>query len=156
MCWLGKIDYQNSCRISDGNVKCFKVLGSYDGERFGYSYYKGFRYSVGETYVNERMPSPNPILPKAELFEFSDGVFHSYSGDGCELICEYGALWILPKSSMRKAFGFTNTKLPIAECTIPEGCAYYVNQVGEVVSQGIRIDGICTADEYIARKSKND
>lgn len=56
---------------------------------------------------------------------------------------------------MRKASGFANPNYPIAECTIPKGCAYCVNDDGEVVSQGIRVDRICTADEYIAMQSKN-
>lgn len=117
MCWISSKTPVAKIAKRDKVVykETWAALASEDSQ-FILSMWKRFKYKIGETYT---LPTPLEIKKRPynwSNFKISEG-FHSYNS--------------------KKFILFTN--LIIIKCIIPAGTKYYLNEMGDVVSESIKL-----------------
>ena len=137
MCWSGIVTNR---KVSDGNIKCFKVVRSLNERLYGY-YHQNTSYNLGITYIQEALILNKIIITKYNVLTTSrdtisiDKGYHSYSFD-CNVtigtmhnILNHDTLLVFSKDGI--FLDWFDIKSKIIECTIPKGTIYYENKKGE-------------------------
>lgn len=120
MCWSS---FHPIKKVAEKDIIVYKVLNV-----SGKSYYKGFCYEKGKLY------SLNKQLKITNLNYIKEG-FHSYS-EGSSFCWNIFFNTLIVKSPS----GLIYENYPkgiLVRCVVPKGSEYYVNKLGEVVSNKI-------------------
>ena len=137
MCWWAISQKDMQIKTADTPIKVFKVCcrNHYNKQRV-FSYYMDFNYKEGETY---KLPMYTGTRFDIQMWHRYDG-FHSYSQD--VNITFYRDEYLAVRDQNMQFIDYLQLKqnLVIAECTIPKGAHYYMNQRGEIVSDQIKIE----------------
>lgn len=133
----------NDRRIASEDVEVIKIVRGDSKNTFKSAYYN-FKYKLNGNYECE-MPH--------NLFNIEIG-FHSYIPSRVFISSNKLGIEVRTYSSLildwfgdEKNRKFKNV-LYIMHCIIPKGSAYYVNSLGEAVSEKIRVVGFEKASEY--------
>lgn len=153
MCWRTTESFPDALerRTAVKDIVAYKVLRLEEGGRF-FSYLQGFEYTPQRTCVlSEDLVMSKDVNGDRTINEG----FHSYGG-GCivktwgvsGMIGIYGQyrykLLYLYDSMGMGNYDCDSGDTVFARCVIPEGSAYYENERGEIVS-----DGICLTKDYV-------
>jgi len=107
-------------KITDRNIVCYKTVlvnTEDDNPKEGLSIYAGFRYKVGETYIENSL-TLDELNEKQRLYH---GVFHSFTRISNEYLKE---LAVDNEYWFRRGIKRT---ICIMECVIPAGTPYWEN-----------------------------
>lgn len=135
MCWESKTC---NIQIAKENIPVFKVVDNQAGKL--YSYYLGFEYTLGVEYTQKLN-----IIKEKDLYAINVG-FHSYSMKNAvtyEMVYE-GERFIKVNSYPTNSplDSFWRYSSVIADCIIPKGSRYCLNEKGEYVSDRIALINI--------------
>ena len=136
MCWISK-----ECKplVSDGHVKVIKICGQKENSRLCGYFRASFCYILNFTYKTE-------VNIKYFANEYYGDIgFHCYSADKCawKTDLKHRVIKIGTDIDTFSYFGvypidyadFSN--VAIVEGYIPKGTVYYINEDGEIISNGI-------------------
>ena len=147
MCWNSK---DVIAKIADNDIECFKIVLQ-DGSNTIYSYYQEFKYELNKLYKTELNFIKHRSLGYTSILQG----FHSYSNELKYDITYYNLIPLIKVFNDKtdntfQAYMVHSTlsnknilaKSVIANCIIPKGSTYYVNEHGEIVSNQIIIKSI--------------
>ena len=147
MCWRSK---RRKVKIADTDMPVFKIALEFDGEIHPYfNYSSPWRYVEGETYANDKSFDFN-YWKTDETFEVNKAI-HSYSAKNIRLttddvpppyirVCTYKTTKESNDVLTRYSQRYSIIKSVVMLCTIPKGTMYAVNEVGEIVSDAIKVE----------------
>lgn len=149
MCWCSKSTIPTV--IAENDVIVYKIMLSTGFNKYFKSFHFRKVYEVGKKYaeVMETEPNENPDISTMRYSMIIERGFHSYSmektsitANDCYLnvICNENGKYI-SNINYVKAFYTTNCEVVIAKCIIPKGSKYYMNDLGEIVSDHIIVTG---------------
>lgn len=140
MCWTTRKAKLAKQKIADRPIRVFKVCQTINEGTSVVPYFYCFNieYKTGDTYtINLNEPS----------FEFDTLVytiqkgFHSYnSAKNTILTANHVIVSVRCERGYRIGYYEKCKHLVKVDCTIPKGSTYYENEIGEIVSDTIRID----------------
>ena len=154
MCWVSRnLDYIKY-NVAEKDIYTFKVMEKKEG--IYYSYYFHKEYNLAEEYKNcisikfrydKKNKFGGGVLKEMTITEG----FHSYSSERCFVRNRVGSKgsWI---KVFRKQLLFGKCfedyvvdsryhQLVVMDCVIPRGSHYYINDMGEIVSNKIIVVG---------------
>lgn len=145
MCWTSH-NYKHPVKIiADEDIKVFKIVN-----RNLTSVYEDFQYEIEREYKLME-PIVLEIGSTAGMWLINKG-FHSYCFETVKIYVDYYSnifshetiqeISIYTKFGRNDKFVGDIGKYIIAECIIPKGSTYYINEFGEIVSDKISITGI--------------
>lgn len=136
MCWTSY--YNPEIRKAEKDIPCYKIVNR---DLTSY-YYTNFPYELNEIFTTEL------DTPRFNIYSFviSKG-FHSYSHNKCRIKYEVtknksglytGSYTIYSKTSVFILDALPADYTVILECVIPKDSLYYINGIGEIVSNRIK------------------
>lgn len=147
MCWITLHKERAIPKIADKDVKTFKVgLRKNNGTVVPY-YFKDI-----ETYTDgdKKTQDPLKIGFTGKYWTIETG-YHSYSKELWYTTRGIVCIFAHCKAGCGKMMSYypdtPKDTLVLIECTVPEGCTYYENEFGEIVSDTISIDKIVCLEE---------
>jgi len=137
MCWTSN---KLQPLISDGNVKVRKVCKIDNGKIYSY-FFQNFQYELGKEYQSEIYIS---IRKGKQNYYYGYTGFHSYSADNCSIgiytnfhgVSRFRVRCHTLQNCVLHTFEDT-CNCAVFEGYIPKGKKYYVNTVGEIISESI-------------------
>lgn len=148
MCWRSdKVEYQKK-KIADEDIEVFKIVQNICGDYFS-SIYQGFRYDIGNEYEQE-METGNVINTSITSEEYISQILihrglHSYSSKDVGINpagknMEYLCITSIRKNHVIDSFLIEEyANMYKLNCIIPKGSEYYENELGEIVSNKIKV-----------------
>lgn len=137
MCWFTVDTELIKGNIATDNIVCNKIVTLISGKIE--SAFIGFPYELNEVYsINKDLFIFPAILGRGTGYGILEG-FHSYSTN---VIYKYdnACINVYNKNVWINSFSaYFYTGLSIASCIIPKGSTYYLNELGEYVSDKIKI-----------------
>ena len=146
MCWRSK---QRKVKMADTDIPVFKIARESDcGIHPYFSNSSPWRYVEGETYANDKSFDFN--WKTNGTFEVNEAI-HSYSAKNIRLttddvpppyirVCTYKTTKESNDVFTRYSQCYSIIKSVVMLCTIPKGTRYAVNEVGEIVSNAIKVE----------------
>lgn len=152
MCWSSN---ELNPLISDGNVKVIKVCKIINGKICGY-FFQNFQYELGKEYQSEIYIFPQNGV---KSYYFGSTGLHSYSADKCTIgiytnclgSYHFQARCHALQNCIVHTFGEATCNCAVFEGYIPKGKTYYINRVGEIISESIvltkKLNQICVGNQ---------
>lgn len=149
MCWTTYNKELIVPKIAEDNIVCNKLV-RIDSNNIIKSDYYNFIYSLNTTYrLNQNLIVDRNFDIKGKLFyEIREG-FHSYSTNVTyrvnerkffyEKIRTYYENKLLDTYFVSEYMNDVHRQISMASCIIPKGSTYFLNEVGEYVSDSIKI-----------------
>ena len=135
---------------------CYRCFEQPETEIFR-SYYKAFKYRVGEVYSLDtdldtelKIGKTRFLLPE-KVWDVEEG-YHAYSfSTELEIVIKDLTVVLKVLSSKKSVDTYSGwldyKNLVVATCTLPVGTEYYQNEFGEIVANKIRIDKLQSVEE---------
>lgn len=156
MCWITLHKERAIPKIADKDIKTFKVSLRKDNGTVVPYYFNDI-----ETYAecDKKTQDPLKICFTGKYWTIETG-YHSYSKELWYATRGIVCIFAHCKTGCGKMMSYypdtPKDKLVLIECTIPEGCTYYENEFGEIVSDTIRIDKIISLEEMTESVYKSE
>lgn len=147
MCWKSKTEPIKM--VADKDIHVFKIANSPCTSLGVFPYFYNFNeicYKEGETYF-QRMAANEPYYGLFKEYIINLG-FHSYALNNIRLMGARSREIPLVATCAKKATSMHTSQkyniygLAIMLCVIPKGATYYVNSVGEIVSNKLKVERI--------------
>ena len=142
MCWIATTGVEYEEDIANDNIPVMKLVNMAPFNTI-YSYFRNFEYELNHIYYVANFGLDIEAIGKAIYIRRG---FHSYStkikiekDPSIEaIIIEYGTI-VIDTLPAKCYVHNLETNLAIADCIIPKGAHYFLNNHGEYVSNAIKI-----------------
>lgn len=133
MCWKTSDRINLIMKTADKPLKTYKVVDMLNGTYR--AYFRSFEYEPNKVYNEELQDFP--VIDQEDGFLSLSRGFHSYFGNLAVCVDDNRLINIRNREDERKWLARYDSYVIIAECTLPEGTRYYVNEDNEVISDRI-------------------
>lgn len=154
MCWESQ---DLELRISDGNVRIFKICQISNNTLRGY-YFPNFTYELDTEYETKMFIQANKETIKQTYKYIGTKGFHSYSAEKCVAKLKHDgfnderiAVWHKRDFFIHNFF-WRGNDLALVTGYIPKNSTYYINSQGEIISNCIvltEIEFLCVGHQNI-------
>lgn len=160
MCWKNykreekviKVNDEPICHIAEADILTYKIIQHHYGRL--YAYFQRMPYEVSKVYSLEDFGEKLIVSHTMDNTPYIKEGFHTYTDDNYLMFDCMGNVDVNYMFDAIQHYIASDGNAAVAQCVIPKGSKYYVNDRGEVVSDRIIIKNYGNLS-YLIREKAN-